>query len=178
MATYVKGFVDRQSTNPNYKVIDVKQQTTNYNGLPTYLAKVSRGDESISITGTGLNAKEINKAVIDLVYNELFGITFTEDLHDIEIIGNETYQFTIVCNERPLFVNCVCDNGINFGGSNQLEETKSTIKIDLTADTTLLTSVSEFDFRIELFTDMQRKNYLTSVNGHITYRPTSESSND
>lgn len=178
MATYEKGFVDRKSNSSEKRIINVSKQTIYSNGLMELEADVSRGDNNVTTAGTRLNAAEMNKAVLDLIYNELFGIKINKDLHSINIVGSEQFSFEITCNERPLFANCVCNNGIDFGGEILFSGNGSMILIDLIPDVTVLTSKSEFDFKIELYTDSQCNKYLTSITGHINYSPTSESSND
>ncbi len=178
MAIYDKGFVNRSNLSINARVIDVTTQTIKANGAMQLKANISRDDDFVQVAGTKLDAAGMNKAVLDLVYNDLFGIQVSEDLHAIEIVADEQFTFTITCNERPVFVNCVCDSSIEFDGSNDFYDTGATITVILSADTTLLTTESEIPFKIELYTDMQRRNYLVSVTGIIHYFPTSQSSND
>ena len=179
MATYEKGFMDRESSKLKKKVIDVTKQTIYSNGLMELEADVTRGDsEDYVKVGTRLNAAEMNKAILDLVYNDLFGIKLSADLHNIKIVANKQFSFEIISNERPVFANCVCNNGIDFEGSTEFTGDGSKTSITMIPDTTVFTSKSEFNFKIELYTDTQRKNYLTSVTGHVQYSPNSQSSND
>lgn len=180
MAIYDKGFVDRVAKKMSNKVISVTEQNIHSDGLMTLTADVQRNDNDVTEIGTRLNAESMNKAVLDLVYNELYGIQVNKDLHSLELVADGKDTFKITCNERPLFANCICDGGIEFTGENIVYEGGAEITLEIQASSSLLDSdaTKEIDFKIELYTDSLGKNYLVTLTGYVKYKPTSTSSTD
>jgi len=177
MREFEKGFKDRKGTNTTKKRIQVLERTEHSNGQMTLIANVNRNDSGITEEGTRMDAESMNTAVLELIYNELYGITYTYSESEWVGTDKEWYERLILNYSGPRlyanveqndYLNFVIDNAIN---QSEIEITGGSKLSDLEYETSI-------DIYINLYSDEECTNFVTRVKKRINYIPSSTSSND
>ena len=178
MREFVKGFKDRKGTNVTKKVINVLERTDHANGQMTLKGTINREDTGVIEEGTRLDAESMNNAVLDLIYNELYGLDFGNEPYCREYIGVELIDdmYNIYFTGPRLYGVVESNNYFDIEVSNQ----ENRIKVVLGSKSAL----SEVDYElnveyyINLYSDAACTHFVTRVKRCINYIPSSTSSND
>lgn len=180
MATYEKGFVDRIIDGKSCKLIKVTEQRIHSNGTMDLIADIVRYEDKPSSEGTKLDADSMNFTILQLIYDELYDIEISEDLHAITLMGNESKTFYITSNKKYLFP--IVSDGekyidINFSYNDKKSEYTVTVMPTLrTIDN--YDSETELYFSIDFYLDSNYNTFYTGIKGCVTYIPSSSSSTD
>ena len=177
MREFEKGFKDRKGTNTTKKRIQVLERTEHSNGQMTLIANVNRNDSGITEEGTRMDAESMNTAVLELIYNELYGITYTYSESEWVGTDKEWYERLILNYSGPrLYANINLNAYLDITINNLVD--KSEVNIlgkEILHDLEYETSI---DIYINLYSDEECTNFITRVKKRINYIPSSTSSND
>ncbi len=181
MSEYVKGFKNRKSQYFGTKEIDILSEEV-INGTQTITSTFRRYDGSLQEEGTKVNALNMNKAILDLVYYELYGIEFINYPYFMELVGDSfEHTYNIKFHQNRLYpkVKFTDSNNDNIDDDNLTvsflysDDNDDTLDIIVRPGNEITKGGYEynFEYRIDLYYDEECSKFAVSINRYFHYVP-------
>lgn len=162
----MSGFIDRVSTGTTQKKFEVvKLEYDNNDDLIELVVNELRND-SATTEGTKFKKLDMEKAVRDTIYSQVFGIVFSDGTSDVTIVGRESKTKTI---NTSFFLENTQSSIYNISSSS------SSYTFSVPSSVTI---ASDIEYKIKVYLDENHEYFLFNITGVIHYTPSSTSSND
>lgn len=176
----MESFVNRQATNINRKrlnVVDVEHDSSG-NVTSLIVDEVRADSEGCTVTGTRLDKESIESAVLNLIYEKIYGLQFNTGVDDLLYVDSDrSIKVTHINSLVALYPKCEYESGMRYAMAAIRKASDNSVTVSFSINPDYESAYVE-NLTLQLYLDSAFTKLLCQIPIAIHFTPSSTGSGD